>query len=99
MVILILVIMGIALVWTIYDKLFGKPKPSVEEYRSRLEKEEWYRDLKADPDHTALLESHRGIRSFLNSIDELQRLLTNENARKGFIKYVRQESKKMKKSD
>jgi hypothetical protein len=92
--ILILAVLFVALIWTIYDKLFGKPKPSLEEWRAHLEEQEWFQELKSNPKYADLIENHRGIRSFLSDSYELQKLIENEYTRKGFVQYLEQQAGK-----
>jgi hypothetical protein len=89
--ILILAVLVVALIWTIYDRLFGNPKPSLEEWRTKLEEQEWFQQLISDEKYGRLIENHRGVRSFLTDSHEIQRLIENEYVRKGFIRYLEKE--------
>jgi hypothetical protein len=92
MIFLLLAVMIVALVWTVYDKLFGKPKPTLGEWKARLEGQEWYSELMENPKYVELVEHHRGVRSYLKDTYQLQRLIENEDVRKGFVRYLEREA-------
>lgn len=92
MVVLIVVLVLIAGIWTLYDRLWGKPKPTAKEWRTRLEGQLWFQELKAEEGTRTILENDRGVKGFLANPEELQRLVENENAQQGFAKYIRKQA-------
>jgi hypothetical protein len=93
MFVIIMLLMIVAGVWAIWDRFFGSPKPTIEQWRALLRSEAWYIELLQEPGVKELVDNHRGIQSFLYDPYEIQKLLEKEDSRNGFIRYVRQEAR------
>lgn len=89
---LLIMMIGAALVHLFRIYILRIKEPTIEDLWPQLESQTWFKQLRKDP-HASTYINHAREHGFLKDAHYVQKLLSHEGTRNGFLQYIKARTK------